>query len=237
MGNFVVYSDGQPVIIDVGVETYTRKTFSPQRYEIWTMQSQYHSLPTIDGVMQSPGAEFAARDVQYSADDSAARFSLDIAGAYPPEAKLKSWQRTLTLLRGQAVELEDRYELAQKPGKLTLSLMTPCRVDASQAGTLALRQAPLAGGLVSGAGKVSYDPAVFAVTHGRNPGDGWPPGRGLGRAPVPPAVHGQRSPGARLLEDHDQLAVIIIIGSVVSLHVALRSNAIQCKTPPESTLF
>jgi hypothetical protein len=164
VGNFVVYRDGKPVIIDVGVETYTRKTFSPQRYEIWTMQSQYHSLPTIDGVMQSPGAEFAARDVQYSADDSAARFSLDIAGAYPPEAKLKSWQRTLSLVRGQQVELEDRYDLAQKPGKLTLSLMTPCQVDATQAGTLELRQAALTGGQVSGSGKVSYDPAAFEVT-------------------------------------------------------------------------
>ena len=50
VGNFVTYIDGKPVLVDVGVETYTRKTFSPQRYEIWTMQSGYHSLPTINGV-------------------------------------------------------------------------------------------------------------------------------------------------------------------------------------------
>ena len=43
IGNFVTYIDGKPVIIDVGVETYSRKTFSPQRYEIWTMQSGYTS--------------------------------------------------------------------------------------------------------------------------------------------------------------------------------------------------
>jgi hypothetical protein len=44
-GHFIVYSDGQPPIIDVGVETYSTKTFSASRYDIWTMQSGYHNLP------------------------------------------------------------------------------------------------------------------------------------------------------------------------------------------------
>src|SRR5437868_14155296 len=43
VGNFIVYGDGKPVLIDVGVETYSAKTFSPQRYEIWTMQSAYQT--------------------------------------------------------------------------------------------------------------------------------------------------------------------------------------------------
>jgi hypothetical protein len=163
IGNFVTYIDGKPVIIDVGVETYSRKTFSPQRYEIWTMQSGYHSLPTINGVTQAPGETFAARDVQYSADETSAQFSLDIAGAYPAEAGLKSWRRTVTLRRGQAVEVVDRYEAKQKPASLTLNLITPCKVDASQPGSLALGQAPLAGNTVSGAGMVEYDPAQFSV--------------------------------------------------------------------------
>ena len=46
IGNFIVYLDGRPMIIDVGVETYTKKTFSSERYEIWTMQSAFHNLPT-----------------------------------------------------------------------------------------------------------------------------------------------------------------------------------------------
>ncbi|MCX6624562.1 MAG: heparinase II/III family protein, partial [Acidobacteria bacterium] len=53
VGNFIVYADGKPVIIDIGVETYSAKTFSAQRYDIWTMQSAWHNLPTVDGVMQS----------------------------------------------------------------------------------------------------------------------------------------------------------------------------------------
>ena len=171
IGNFVAYIDGKPLIIDVGVETYSRKTFSPQRYEIWTMQSGYHSLPTINGVMQAPGETFAARGVQYQADDGSAQFSLDIAGAYPPEAGLKNWERTITLRRGgtptgarsAVIEVVDRYEASEKPSSLTLSLVTPCQVDASQAGRLALSQVPLAGDMLSGAGAVEYDPAVFGA--------------------------------------------------------------------------
>ena len=68
------------------METYTRKTFSAQRYEIWTMQSAYHNLPTINGVMQKDGREFAARDVRYRADERIAELSMDIAAAYPKEA-------------------------------------------------------------------------------------------------------------------------------------------------------
>jgi hypothetical protein len=65
VGNFIVYADGKPVLVDVGVEVYNAKTFSARRYEIWTMQSAYHNLPTINGVMQKDGAAFRARDVRY----------------------------------------------------------------------------------------------------------------------------------------------------------------------------
>jgi hypothetical protein len=84
VGNFVVYADGQPAVIDIGVETYAAKTFSSQRYEIWTMQSAWHNLPTIGGVMQAAGGAFAARDVSYRSTDPFVEFTLDIAKAYYP---------------------------------------------------------------------------------------------------------------------------------------------------------
>ena len=164
VGNVIVYVDGKPVIIDVGVETYTRKTFSPQRYEIWTMQSTYHTLPTIDGVMQAPGEMFAARNVSYSADDATARFSLDIAGAYPPEAHLVTWQRTVTLHRGTGVDITDTYDLKAPVAEITLSVITPCAVDAGIPGTIALSEAELPAGRATGAAQLTYDAAKLAVT-------------------------------------------------------------------------
>ncbi len=153
VGNFLVYADGEPVIIDVGVETYTAKTFSSKRYDIWTMQSAYHNCPTIDGVMQAAGREFRATDVSYHADDQAAEFRLNLAAAYPKEAGLKSWRRRLRLDRGRnEVAVTDEYSLAKAPGEITLTLMTPCQVTQEGAGRLSLQ----------GRAKVLYDTAAFA---------------------------------------------------------------------------
>jgi hypothetical protein len=141
VGNFLVYVDGRPVLIDVGVETYSRKTFSSQRYDIWTMQSAYHNLPTIDGVPQSPGRAFAARAVRYEAGDEHAQLQLDLAGAYPKQANVKSWVRTIRLERGRHIAITEDYALDQPAQEITLTLMTPCKVAVQKDGQLRLETA------------------------------------------------------------------------------------------------
>jgi len=139
VGNVIVYGDGKPVLIDVGVETYSAKTFSAQRYEIWTMQSAYHNLPTINGVMQGAGREFQAKDVTFNETANRITFSADIAAAYPAEAGVRRWQRRVTLDRKTpAVELEDRYDLTQWKEPVRLNLMTPLHVDTSRPGEVRL---------------------------------------------------------------------------------------------------
>ena len=54
-GTFLLEYDD---FIDAGVGTYTRQTFSSERYSIWTMQSNYHNLPMVNGVPQQFGSEF-----------------------------------------------------------------------------------------------------------------------------------------------------------------------------------
>lgn len=154
VGNLIVYANGDPVLIDVGVETYSAKTFSAHRYDIWTMQSAYHNLPTIDGVMQGAGRQFAARDAEYKTSDAAAALSLNIEQAYPPEAHLREWRRTVQLDRQTPhVEILDRYKLAQPARKIEFSLMTPCRVSPAAAGEITL-----SGGLLrSGSVRVLYN--------------------------------------------------------------------------------
>ncbi|NYJ10753.1 hypothetical protein GGI64_001800 [Rhizobium leguminosarum] len=151
VGSVTLYKNGRPFLIDVGVETYTAKTFSPRRYEIWTMQSAYHNLPTFEGVMQSAGEAFGARDVDVEFGDSEARISLDISGAYPPEADVRSYRRMVCLQRGRYVEIVDTYE-GDKPA--VLSLMTcvaptvaPGRIDLADLGSIA----------VDGAGSIEID--------------------------------------------------------------------------------
>jgi hypothetical protein len=160
VGNFIVYADGQPAIIDAGVETYTSKTFSSRRYDIWTMQSAYHNLPTVNGVMQGAGRAFGARNVSHRSDDRSAVFELDIAGAYPREAGIESWRRTLRLDREKnLVEVRDAYVLQKAGGKTTLTLMTPCTVAQSRPGELTLT-----GGLLKAGALKIFFPAALAVT-------------------------------------------------------------------------
>jgi len=131
VGNFIVYRNGKPMLVDPGVGTYTKQTFSGQRYELWTMQSAYHDLPTIDGHQQTPGATFKAKDVVYEANGDSAQLTMDIADAYPKEADVTSWQRTVRLDRtGEAsIVVRDEFQLGHEPESLVLSLMTPCETE------------------------------------------------------------------------------------------------------------
>lgn len=138
VGNFIVYLDGYPVLIDVGVETYTAKTFGENRYEIWTMQSAYHNLPVINGVMQKEGREFEAKNVAYSYDDSFAQLSLDIAGTYPEVANVDSWIRTIRLNRGKDIKVSELYKLTETSNDLKLCLMTPCKTTVEKPGIISL---------------------------------------------------------------------------------------------------
>jgi len=150
VGNFIVYSDGAPAIVDVGVETYTAKTFSPQRYQIWTMQSAFHNCPTVDGVMQSAGRQFAATGVGYKSDNAVAELRMDLTAAYPQAANITTWQRIVRLDRASnRIEISDDYSLKQRPKEITLTLMTPARIT-QEAGFL----------LLDGKVRVAYDAAL-----------------------------------------------------------------------------
>lgn len=124
-GSFIVFVDGQPLFIDVGVEAYTAKTFSKERYSIWTMQSAYHNLPTIGGIMQHEGSSYHASAVQYRNTDSAARISMDLAGAYPASAGIQKWVRELILDRANdTIALSEKFEL-HRSQPIMLTFMTP----------------------------------------------------------------------------------------------------------------
>lgn len=153
VGNFIVFHDGEPVLIDVGVETYTAKTFSAQRYEIWTMQSAWHNTPTVNGVMQSPGRQFEAHSVSAKSDDGAASFELNLERAYPASAGIQTWRRSITLNRAAAtVQIQDRYQLI-KPGPIELNLITTRQARQTGPG-----QVTLAGGFV-----LTFDPTLQPV--------------------------------------------------------------------------
>jgi hypothetical protein len=97
------------------------------------MQSGYHNCPTVNGVMQSAGRAFAARAVNYRSNAGAAEFSLDIAAAYPPDAGIETWRRTLRLDRTKnLVEVRDAWVLQKPGGTVQLTLMTAVKPEISE---------------------------------------------------------------------------------------------------------
>lgn len=113
VGNYLVYYDGLPVLIDVGSGTYTAKTFGPERYEIWNNRSDYHNLPTVNGFTQKDGPEFKANHVSCKQTDSFTQLSLDIAHAYPANSGILSLRRTIRLNRNKNVEITENVNLAK----------------------------------------------------------------------------------------------------------------------------
>lgn len=130
VGSFLIYNDGKPVIVDPGVGEYTARTFSPERYSIWTMQSSYHNLlPSVDGIGQMAGRKFKAKKVKCEKGENSIKLVMDISSAYPPEANIKRWERKIEFVYHKGIEIKDTYELVKKPRKILLPLITPCRVD------------------------------------------------------------------------------------------------------------
>ena len=145
VGSFIVYApllqegtgEGtllSPLFIDPAVGEYTAKTFSKDRYDVWTMQSGYHNLPQINGIDQKDGKDYAAKVVRHKEG----QLTLELAGAYPKDAAVKSWQRTVTAMKSGISVTED-YVLRDfiAPTRLMFMALTPdalqhLHYDASQ---------------------------------------------------------------------------------------------------------
>jgi len=157
VGDFMVYAGGKPVIIDVGPGTYTARTFSRGRYDLWFNTSPYHNLPVINGQQQPEGLQYAATAVSYKRDRKSSSLTMDIGKAYPMAAGIQSWVREVSMAAG-GVTVTDRYAMKTVLQSLTQSFMTVCMADISKPGVVVFE--------TEDHKKVSlyYDPTVWGAT-------------------------------------------------------------------------
>lgn len=142
IGNYLVYYNGYPLLVDIGSGTYTSRTFDDsQRYDIWFNCSDFHNVPTINGITQRAGITYRASDINYSAGDANVEFSLDIAGAYPAEAGVNSWKRSFIINRGQGIKVKDVSDL-QKAESITQHLMTCYPAEVTAPGEITIHYHP-----------------------------------------------------------------------------------------------
>lgn len=128
VGSFAFYDGKTPVLVDIGISTYTKFTFTAAtRYTMipWT-RSAYHNLPLINDVEQRFGAEYKADS--FEADQTGIRISF--ASAYPKQAGVKTLRRTVCFENGLPV-IKDSFEFGDEGARVKEILMSvlPTRIE------------------------------------------------------------------------------------------------------------
>lgn len=152
VGSCIYFHNARPVFIDAGVGTYTKDTFGEGRWGNWFVQSGWHNLPAINGCDQSHGEDFAASS--FSAHRLRRGVSVDIAGAYPDSAFVKSWKLKYNLGKDGSLQLTEKFSLSKVTEPAVLHFLVRGRPSLKDAGIM-----ELADGLV-----FSYDPELLEAS-------------------------------------------------------------------------
>ncbi|MBR0460356.1 MAG: heparinase II/III family protein [Victivallales bacterium] len=111
VGSFVVVLNKDPLILDPGNETYTRRTFSAQRYESQMLNSFGHSVPVVAGSLQSDGVESFGEITKKTFTEDQDELVCDMKNAYRKVKELKNLVRTFTFDRkNRRVIVRDEVE-------------------------------------------------------------------------------------------------------------------------------
>ena len=111
VGSFTLYEGITPILVDIGISTYTRFTFDGStRYVMipWTRGS-YHNIPMINGVEQPVGHRYRADSFEATENE----ISISYPNAYPEEASVCTLVRSLEL-RENSLLISDRFDFSDK---------------------------------------------------------------------------------------------------------------------------
>lgn len=117
VGSFMLALGGQPFLEDLGAPRYDRDYFrEATRYAYLAASSRGHSLPILDGSLQSPGPGFRCLEALFSERQDGFSASFEIAGAYE-EPRLLSLRRSIEgQFRGaHTLVLLDDYRFGAAP--------------------------------------------------------------------------------------------------------------------------
>ena len=101
LGHFAVFCNGKPFIVDIGNGTYTRKTFSHDRYTIWWLNGLGHNSAIVNGKMQLNGKQYFAEVIENGSKNGQHYISFDLSNIYPADAEVKFYKRTVDLNSAQ----------------------------------------------------------------------------------------------------------------------------------------
>jgi len=127
VGSFVVFYDNSPVLVDPGCGVYTKKTFSAERYDIWTMQAGWHNLPVINGCEEPFGAEFKADGFDAEGKTTTVKF----ANAYDKKASVNSVERVISFA-DDGLDIADSFAFDKDTNTICEHFVTPLDIEVKE---------------------------------------------------------------------------------------------------------
>lgn len=147
LGHFLVALDGRWIVPDMGAPAYTTDFFGPKRYTYLPASSRGHCCPILGGHEQKAGAEAAGTVLSWTPDGPNPKLVLDLTAAYPPEAGLRAWTRSLERQASARMVIADSFETqagGQSVTHVLWSLEPPQRAqDVGSGDAIRLRLGPL----------------------------------------------------------------------------------------------
>lgn len=125
IGSFSLYENDAPILVDVGINTYTRFTFSKERYTMipWT-QAKNHNIPIINGTEQHEGRCYEAES--FAAE--AGRVEISFANAYTSDAGIDGIKRELTLSKSGMIcrdSIAFKSDARREATEVVMSILPP----------------------------------------------------------------------------------------------------------------
>jgi hypothetical protein len=112
IGSFIVYFDANSTLIDMNMN----KTLIGNDYENKLKANRLHWInsPTINGFQQNNRNKLNAKQIIQNNQNSKKELIVNIAKAYPKEAKIKHWKRIFKFdANTRILNLTEKYELIE----------------------------------------------------------------------------------------------------------------------------
>ena len=125
-GNLYLTHMGEPVFFDLGTKMHTARC---------------HSVPSVNGI--SPVKGFGgAKDLEARFEDAFTYLLVNLAPAFPKEAGVQSWQRTVMLSPHETrVRIIEAYELSAPAEEIRMRFVTPVRPERNTENSLRIGKA------------------------------------------------------------------------------------------------
>jgi len=136
-GNFILYTNGKPLIIDPGQVNKPAKSNNDNNMNsLWENQAAWHNLPIINGRVENSGANHRATGFQYSSNENDVTVSMNLSYAYELSAGIEDWIRTYTFDRKKGLDISDKFNLNKIEGNTYVSFIVLSKPQIKKQGVI-----------------------------------------------------------------------------------------------------